>query len=194
MIHKLKLDAPDTSWWDRSPQKISTPLYLSACCHSLKQRRRARFGLRHRTYPQPSRYEITPSPCHSTGRIRLLFPAPFLAMGLGCPNFCDTFRIAACPTAVKHDPLPCVQPSPKQEKLGGELRKAAGQCREKGGGDAWRPRWSGCAGKRRKRAPPPLGGRHLAGGIGRRYSSWSWKGWLRRARTRAGSSQGAAQD
>jgi hypothetical protein len=31
-------------------------------------------------------------------------------------------------TAVKHDPLPCVQPSPKQEKLGGELRKAGGQC------------------------------------------------------------------
>jgi hypothetical protein len=26
------------------------------------------------------------------------------------------------------------------------------------------------------------------------YSSWSWKGWLSRARTRLGSSQGAAQD
>jgi hypothetical protein len=97
-------------------------------------------------------------------------------------------------TAVKHDPLPCGQPSPEQGKIGGELRKAAGQCREKGVRDAWRPRWSGFTGKRRKRAPPPLGGRHLAGGIGRLYSSWSWKGWLRRARTRAGSSQGAAQD
>jgi len=33
----------------------------------------------------------------------------------------------------------------------------------------------------------------FSGGIGRRYSSWSWKVWLRRARTRPGSSQGAAQ-
>jgi hypothetical protein len=55
--------------------------------HSLEQRVRARLGLRHRAYLQPSRYEITPSPCHSTGRIRLPLPVPSLALGFGYPNF-----------------------------------------------------------------------------------------------------------
>jgi hypothetical protein len=61
-------------------------------------------------------------------------------------------------------PLPCGQPGPEQEKIDRELRKTAGQCRGKGGREAWRPRWSGFAGKRHKRGTPPLGGRHLAGG------------------------------